>query len=135
MSEEKERVCTDCRYFVGCECFSGTPCDLYTEKESPTIIKFDGENVFSINRQTDGQVNICISKNVYNVKPDEIKEMRESDILPADYKIELPKKSTFINLCRVLLSFATREELVQIIGNPTSWSNYTIQKRKRRAQK
>ena len=24
-------VCTDCRYFVGCECFDGKTCDLYTK--------------------------------------------------------------------------------------------------------
>lgn len=98
------------------------------------IIPFNGENAFSIHRQEDGQVNIFISKNVYNVKADEIKEVRESELPPADYKMELPNKSTFINLCRVLLSYATREELVQIIGNPIAWSSYTIQKRKRRAQ-
>ena len=26
-----ERVCTDCKHFVGCECFSGQTCDEYTE--------------------------------------------------------------------------------------------------------
>lgn len=27
----EQRYCTDCQYFVGCECFSGTPCDLYNK--------------------------------------------------------------------------------------------------------
>lgn len=26
-----QRDCRKCRYFVGCECFDGAPCDLYTE--------------------------------------------------------------------------------------------------------
>lgn len=26
-----EKVCTDCKHFVGCECFDGKICDLYTE--------------------------------------------------------------------------------------------------------
>lgn len=25
------KVCTDCKHFVGCECFDGKTCDLYTE--------------------------------------------------------------------------------------------------------
>lgn len=29
----RERDCRDCRYFVGCECFSGQMCDLFTEEK------------------------------------------------------------------------------------------------------
>lgn len=35
--EEEKKLCTDCKYFVGCECFSGMPCDLYTEPEKVII--------------------------------------------------------------------------------------------------
>jgi hypothetical protein len=31
----KEKDCRDCRYFVGCECFSGLTCDTFT----PLIVK------------------------------------------------------------------------------------------------
>lgn len=27
-----EKLCTDCKYFVGCECFDGKVCDLFTPK-------------------------------------------------------------------------------------------------------
>ena len=27
-----EQQCTDCKHFVGCECFSGMTCDQYEEK-------------------------------------------------------------------------------------------------------
>ena len=30
-SLKEERECPRCRYFVGCECFDGKICDLYTE--------------------------------------------------------------------------------------------------------
>lgn len=33
----KEKDCTTCRYFLGCECFDGKVCDLYEEK--PTSIE------------------------------------------------------------------------------------------------
>lgn len=29
----KEKDCRDCRYFVGCECFSGMPCDQFEKTE------------------------------------------------------------------------------------------------------
>lgn len=31
-----EKKCTDCRYFVGCECFDGKTCDLFERKTENT---------------------------------------------------------------------------------------------------
>ena len=34
MDFEQRKYCTDCRHFVGCECFDGKTCDLYEEVTS-----------------------------------------------------------------------------------------------------
>lgn len=32
--EKPLKDCRDCRYFVGCECFSGKMCDMFTEEKT-----------------------------------------------------------------------------------------------------
>ena len=32
-TQKNKKYCTECKYFVGCECFSGEICDLFTESE------------------------------------------------------------------------------------------------------
>ena len=96
-------------------------------------ITFDGSKIFSINREQNGQVNIALCENDIGVKIGQIRECPADEALTAEClaKIELPNEQTYINLCRSLLSYATREELVRIIGNPISWAGYTVRERKR----
>lgn len=32
--QQSEEDCRECVYFVGCECFSGTPCNEFTNKQT-----------------------------------------------------------------------------------------------------
>ena len=48
MSNEKD--CRDCKYFVGCECFDGRTCDLFTDKRSQIIPCEIGDEVYAIRR-------------------------------------------------------------------------------------
>ena len=97
------------------------------------IITFDGSKIFLINRNKSGQINIYVSKNEIGLKLGQIQETERINDLTANYlaKIELPNVQTYINLCRVLLSYATKTELVSIIGNPISWASYTIKDKTR----
>jgi hypothetical protein len=81
-------------------------------------ITFDGSKIFSINREQEGQVNIAVCENEVGVKVGEIRKTLTIDGLTAKchIRMELPNEETYINLCRALLSYATRSELMRIIG-------------------
>ena len=97
------------------------------------IITFDGSKIFSINREKGGEVNIYLCENDIGLKVGQIHERRTDEDLTAKClaKIELLNEETYINLCRVLLSYATREDLVAILGNTIAWANYVVQGKER----
>lgn len=99
-------------------------------------ITFDGSKIYSITRDKSGQVNIYICDNEVGVKAGQIRTVAAEEALTANcfVKLEMPNELTYINLCRALLSFATRAELVSIIGNPLSFAGYAVQERKRRKE-
>ena len=96
-------------------------------------ITFDGNKIYSVTRDNSGQVDIYVCDNDVGVKAGQIRTVAADEALTANclVKLEMPNESTYINLCRVLLSFATRAELVSIIGNPLSFAGYAVQERKR----
>ena len=100
-------------------------------------ITFDGSKIFCINREDNGQVNIGVYENEVGLKIGQILEVPKDAGLKAKCLVllKLPNEETFINTCRSLLSYATREELVRIIGNPISWAGYTVRERKRSKKK
>ena len=96
-------------------------------------ITFDGSKIFSINREKNGQINIFICENEIGLESGKVLESRLEDGLTVKglIKLELPNEQTYHNLCRVLLSYATRSELVSMIGNPISWASYTVKTRRK----
>lgn len=97
-------------------------------------VTFDGSKIYSVNRDESGQVNIYVCDNDVGVKAGQIRTVTADEALTANcfVKLEMPNEATYINLCRALLSYATRAELMSIIGNPLSWTAYTVKERKRR---
>ncbi len=100
-------------------------------------ITFDGSKIFSVNRANGGQVNIFLCENDIGLKVGQIRECRTDEALTAKClaKIELPNEQTYINLCRVLLSYATRADLIAILGNPIPWAGYVLKERARKKKK
>ena len=99
-------------------------------------ITFDGSKIFSISREKSGQVNISICENEVGLKVGQVREVLVDEGLKANClaRLELPNEITYINLCRALLSYADRHELMKIIGNPISWAGYAVKERKRRKE-
>ena len=99
-------------------------------------ITFDGSKIFSVSREQNGQVNISICENEVGLKVGQVREVLVDEGLKVKCltRLELPNEQTYINFCRALLSYATRSEIVSIIGNPMSWAGYSVKAGKRRAE-
>lgn len=96
------------------------------------VIKLDGSMLCYMHRDKDG-VHIEMLKNTDDkIKSGTYKKVPLEDCpTECDYRIDISDK-TYIALCKCLLSYAERNEFVNIVNNPIDGACWAVAKRKTR---